>query len=236
MAGFNLESLKLKISLLPGVGTGRKLAEEEERLARERFETLAKIYEMREASETEISEYAMEAACRMTGSTLAFIGTITQDESVMDIVAWSASAMKECSVASSPIHFPIEHAGIWADAVRERRPKIVNDYSASNPGKKGLPGGHVGITRFLAVPILDAGRVVMVAAVSNKLSGYDDADITRLTLLMQGVWGNLQRRRTDEALHRQAEIIDQTHDSIITTNLEGIRVPSVSLDTLLWKQ
>lgn len=178
----------------------RKKAEEEERLTRERFETLVKVSEMWDASETELSEYVMEAACRMTGSTLAFIGTVTPDESVMDIVAWSVSAMEECRVDVSPIHFPIEKAGIWADAVRTRKPKIVNDYPAPHPGKKGLPEGHARITRFLSLPILDHGKVVMVAAVANKTAEYDDADVTRLTLLMQGVWGNLQKRKSDEAL------------------------------------
>ncbi|MBN2733698.1 MAG: PAS domain S-box protein [Methanomicrobiaceae archaeon] len=180
--------------------TERKKAEEEERLTRERFEILVKIADMRDTSESELSQYVMEAACRMTGSTLAFIGMITSDESVMDIVAWSKSTMKECRVAASPIHFQIDKAGIWADAVRTRKPKIVNDYSAPHHSKKGLPDGHVGITRFLSLPIIDNGKVVMVAAVANKPYDYDDADVTRLTLLMQGVWSNLQRRRAEEAL------------------------------------
>jgi len=185
--------------------TDRKSAEEEERLTRERFETLVKVSEMRDASETELSEYVMEAACRMTGSTLAFIGTMTPDESVMDLISWSKSTMQDCRVAVSPLHFPVQKAGIWADAIRTQKPKIVNDYSAPHPGKKGLPEGHVRITRFLSLPILDNGKVVMVAAVANKPNEYDDADVTRLTLLMQGVWGNLQRRRSEETLKKSEE-------------------------------
>ena len=183
----------------------RKKAEEEERLTRERFETLVKISEMRDASERELSECVLNAACRMTRSTLAFIGTITPDESVMDIITWSRSTMQDCKVAESPLHFPVQKAGIWADAIRTRKPKIVNDYTAPHPGKKGLPEGHVRITRFLSLPILDNGKVVMVAAVANKPEEYDDADVTRLTLLMQGVWGNLQRRRSEEALKKSEE-------------------------------
>ena len=185
--------------------TDRKKMEEEDLLTRERFETLVKVSEMRDASETELSEYVMQAACRMTGSTLAFIGTMTPDESGMDIISWSGSTMQDCKVAVSPIHFPVQKAGIWADAIRTQKPKIVNDYSAPHPGKKGLPEGHVRITRFLSLPILDNGKVVMVAAVANKPDEYDDTDVTRLTLLMQGVWGNLQRRRSEEALKTSEE-------------------------------
>ena len=185
--------------------TDRKKAEKEERLTRERFETLVKISEMRDASELELSECVLNAACRMTRSTLAFIGTITPDESVMDIITWSRSTMQDCKVAESPLHFPVQKAGIWADAIRTRKPKIVNHYTAPHPGKKGLPEGHVRITRFLSLPILDNGKVVMVAAVANKPEEYDDTDVTRLTLLMQGVWGDLQRRRSEEALKKSEE-------------------------------
>jgi PAS domain S-box-containing protein len=198
--------------------TERKLAEEEERLTRKRFETLLNVSEMRDTSELELTEYVMQAACRMTESTLAFIGTMTSDESVMELISWSEQTMQNCRVATSPIHFPIEKAGIWADAVRTRKPKIVNDYVAPHPGKKGLPEGHVRITRFLSLPILDNGRVVMVAAVANKSFDYDDADVTRLMLLMQGVWANLERRRSEKALieseQKFRDIFNNTTDAI----------------------
>ncbi|WAC04148.1 MAG: PAS domain S-box protein [Methanoregula sp.] len=214
--------------------TARKKMEEEERLTRERFETLVKVSEMRGVSETELSGYVMEAACRMTGSTLAFIGTMIPDESVMDIISWSKSTMQDCRVAASPIHFPIEKAGIWADAVRTRTPKIVNDYATPHPGKKGLPEGHVRITRFLSLPILDDGKVVIVAAVANKPSDYDEADVTRLTLLMQGVWGNLQRRRSEEALRESErkfrEIFDNANDAIEIVELLDNGLPGRFLD------
>ncbi|MDD5023677.1 MAG: PAS domain S-box protein [Methanoregula sp.] len=208
--------------------TDRKKAEEEERLTRERFETLVNVSEMRDASETELSEYVMEAACRMTGSTLAFIGAMTPDESVMDIISWSKSTMQDCRIAVSPIHFPVQKAGIWADAIRTQTPKIVNDYSVHHPGKKGLPEGHVRITRFLSLPILDNGKVVMVAAVANKPEEYDDADVTRLMLLMQGVWGNLQRRRSEDALKKSEEmyrvLFEESPISLFEEDFSDIKV------------
>ncbi len=32
----------------------------------------------------------------------------------------------------------------------------------------------------------------------------------------------LQRQRVEEALHRQAQIIDQIHDAVVSTDLEGL--------------
>jgi len=189
--------------------TERKRAEVEERLTRERFETLVKVAEMQDASEQVVSEFVMQAACRMTESSLAFIGTMTPDETVMDIIAWSATVMEDCRVASAPLHFPVEKAGLWADAIREHRPKIVNDYSAPHSGKKGVPKGHVKISRFLSLPVIENGKVVMLAAVANKQSPYNDADVTRLTLLMQGVWGNIRKRRAEEALKQNEALLSE---------------------------
>jgi len=194
--------------------TERKKAEMEERLTRERFETLVKVAEMRDASDKELAEFVMRAATRMTGSTLAFTGTMTPDESAMDIVAWSETATKECGVAVSPFHFPIREAGIWAEAVRTRGPVIVNDYSLPHPHRKGLPEGHVGILRFLSLPVIDNGKVVMVAAVANKTDPYDDADVTRLSLLMQGIWGYLQKRHAEDALRESRQLLEAVLNSI----------------------
>ena len=190
--------------------TDRKNAEDEERLAREHFETLAKVAGMQDATEQELAEFVMQAACRMTGSSLSFIGTMSPDESIMNVISWSASVMKDCRVPDAPLHFPIQKAGIWADAVRTHRPVIVNDYPSPHPGKKGLPPGHVKITRFLSLPVIENGKIVMVAAVANKPGPYSEADMTRLSLLMQGVWGNVRKRKADEVIRRSEALLNET--------------------------
>jgi hypothetical protein len=53
----------------------------------------------------------------------------------------------------------------------------MNDYAQDPPAKKGLPEGHVPLTRLLSLPILVDGRVAMVIAVANKATDYTDADI-----------------------------------------------------------
>jgi light-regulated signal transduction histidine kinase (bacteriophytochrome) len=50
------------------------------------------------------------------------------------------------------------------------------------------------------VPIFDGPRIVIVAGVGNKASPYDESDVRQLTLLMQGMWQLVVRRRTQEAL------------------------------------
>ncbi|MDP3564200.1 MAG: PAS domain S-box protein, partial [Methanoregula sp.] len=170
---------------------------------RERLETLLRLSGMESAGEPELMDFVLGAGCRLTESSLAFIGVMSRDQTVFDIMAWSKSAMKDCSVAVSPIHFPIDKAGIWAEAVRKQKPVIVNDYPAPQAGKKGLPKGHVPITRFASVPIFDGEQIVMVCAVANREKEYTQTDVDNLSLLMQGVWTHIRKRAADEALRQK---------------------------------
>ena len=49
------------------------------------------------------------------------------------------------------MHRALDQAGVWAEAVRQRRPLIHNDYEAL-ANKKGLPHGHVPIVRQIGGP------------------------------------------------------------------------------------
>jgi len=44
---------------------------------------------------------------------------------------------------------------------------VTNDYSAASPWKKGYPKGHVVIKRHMNAPIIDDGKIVLVAGVAN---------------------------------------------------------------------
>jgi len=191
-----------------------------EQLMRERAEALLHIASMETATEQELADFVMDAACRLTGSSLAFIGKMSPDESVFDLMAWSRSVMGECAVSKAPLHFPIAWAGIWADAVRRRQPVTVNDYDAPLPAKKGLPSGHVPIRRFLSVPVFEGHRIVMLCAVANKDTEYVPDDVDQLVLLLQGVWGHLQKRVAAEALQKKHADLEAAYEEITATQEE----------------
>jgi PAS domain S-box-containing protein len=200
--------------------------------SRERLETLLRLSGMESAGEPELMDFVLGAGCRLTESSLAFFGVMSRDQTVFDIMAWSKSAMKDCSVAVSPIHFPIDKAGIWAEAVRKQKPVIVNDYPAPQAGKKGLPKGHVPITRFASVPIFDEERIVMVCAVANREKEYSQTDVDNLSLLMQGVWTHIRKRAADEALQRKNTDLEAAYEEI-AANEEELKA---NLDELVHSQ
>jgi signal transduction histidine kinase len=109
--------------------------------------------------------------------------------------------------------FNIAESGVWGDAVRKRRPIIINDYKSLR-SKKGYPPGHVNIERFMAVPLFDEGKIVAVAAAGNKAEEYVDHDVQQLQLLLEGMWQIIKRKRVEEEFNSQARMITTFTNSV----------------------
>lgn len=185
--------------------TDRKRAEEAIRLNVDRMRTLLSLNQMFDAPIKEITDFAMEAAVRLTGSALGYVAFVNEDESVLTMQSWSKSAMTECRIADKPLVYPMETTGLWGEAVRQRKAIITNDYASSSPLKRGYPDGHVTIRRHMNIPIFSGSRIVVVAGVGNKEQTYDEADGRQLTLLMDGMWRHIERRNAMEAIRKVNE-------------------------------
>jgi len=203
----------------------RKRAEEALQLDESRLEKLLELGQMSEASMQQITEFALEEAVRLTRSRIGYLAFMNDDESVLTMYAWSRSAMAQCAIADKPIVYPVAKTGLWGEAVRQRRPVFTNDYAAPNPLKKGCPEGHVPVVRHMNVPVFDGKRIVLVAGVGNKDEPYDSSDVRQLTLLMQGMWRLIQRRRAEEAIQaneaRLRQIIDLVPHFIFAKDRDG---------------
>ncbi len=171
----------------------------------QRMEALLKLNQMTNATLDEITNYAYEAAVRLTQSKLGYLAFMNEDETVLTMQLWSREAMAECKVPGIPKIYPVETTGLWGEAVRQRRPIITNDYAAANPWKKGLPEGHVRLTRHMNLPVIVGGKIVLVAGVGNKEVDYNDTDVQQLTLLMDGMWRLIERKRAEEALQESEQ-------------------------------
>ncbi len=185
--------------------TQRKQAEEALKLDEQRLEALQTLNQMSRATVQELCDFALEEGVRLTGSGIGYLALLNRDESAMTMFSWSRAAMERCSVRNLTDIFPVETTGLLGEAVRQRRPVITNDYAAPNSLKKGTPEGHVPILRHMNVPVLDGERIVAVMGVGNKDADYDESDVLQLTLLAQGMWRIIQRRRSEEALKASEE-------------------------------
>ncbi len=203
----------------------RQQAEQSLQLEQSRLEALLKLGQMTEAKLQEITDFALEEAVRLTQSQIGYLAFLTADESVLIMHSWSKTAMKECAIIDKPIEYPVVTTGLWGEAVRQRRSVITNDYAAPNPWKKGYPQGHVTVGRHMNVPIFDGEHIVAVLGAGNKTDPYDESDVRQLTLLGQGMWRLLQRKRAGEALrqaHHQLEARVEQRTAELQIASEGL--------------
>jgi PAS domain S-box-containing protein len=212
--------------------TDRKRAEELLWLDEARFMILLELSQMRDASTQEIAEFALEQAVKLTSSKIGFIGFMNEDETLFTVHARSKSVMAECTIPEESPHFPVEGAGLWAEAIRKRNVLVVNDYSDHTPEHRGYPPGHAFLSRLMVVPVFDRDRIVAVAAVANKDKEYDPSDARQLALLLDGMWKRVQHNVSEEAL-RQSEEHLRDSNAMLQKVFDGISDPLIMLDDKL---
>ncbi|MEI6758448.1 MAG: PAS domain S-box protein [Chlorobium sp.] len=137
------------------------------------------LFKMAEShSVTELIQATLDKAERVTESSIGFCHLI-MDDNAPSIEIWSTNTIKINSRMKGHRrggHPSLDRSVLWADALRERKAVIHNDYSAFWP-KHGGPDTHPGITRTLVVPVMKGKNVMAMLGVANKPFLYDEEDI-----------------------------------------------------------
>lgn len=180
--------------------TERKNAEKKLIITNLKLEAFWDVATIEDKDVKTFCDQVLASLTKMTMSPFGFYGFLNDDESVMTIHSWSGEAMKGCSMVTKPSDFPIEQAGVWGEAIRHRAPFILNEYDVHHPAKKGLPEGHVALTRILVVPIFSHDKIVAVAAVANRDTPYNDSDINNVNSFAIAVQAILERKIAKESL------------------------------------
>jgi len=184
------------------------------KLDEQRLEALIKLNQMGNSSIVEIINFALEEAVRLTQSKIGYIAFASEDEKILNMHAWSKTALPEYKISDKPVSYPVESTGLWGEAVKQRKPVITNDYLAQNSLQIGWPEGPVKIEKHMNLPVFDDNKIVIVAGVGNKESDYDESDIRQLTLLMTGLWGIIKRRNFEIDLRQNKERLQSLYDLI----------------------
>jgi hypothetical protein len=79
----------------------------------------------------ELLQFYLDEIESLTGSAIGFFHFLNADQKTLWLQAWSTNTLQHmCKAEGKGLHYGIEQAGIWADAVRKRQPVIHNDYAA----------------------------------------------------------------------------------------------------------
>jgi PAS domain S-box-containing protein len=183
------------------VTTERKRAEAAAELSKQRLKAMLQLAEMHDTDESEIAHFVMEQAIALTGSTYGFVAlAIGDSEDAFRPLAWSTTVMKECVTQEAAALFNPSEGGVWAEALRQRKTLIINDYNEPHPAKIGLPEGHVAVTNLLNLPVFEGDRIVAMVGVANAATGYSQTDEHQVKLLADGMWRQISRHRQQDEL------------------------------------
>ena len=163
------------------------------------------------ASQTlaELLRATLDEAEALTRSQVGFYHFLAPDQVTLSLQAWSTNtAQVMCKVEGVQCHYPLEQAGVWAEAIHLRRAVIHNDY-ASLPNRKGLPEGHAPVIRELVVPIMRGDKIVALLGVGNKPTEYDEQDIAMVTTLADQAWEFAEKKLAESELQESNERFNQ---------------------------
>jgi two-component system, OmpR family, phosphate regulon sensor histidine kinase PhoR len=165
-----------------------------------RLQALRELNNMSGAPAGEISQFTPDKAIELTGSKIGMICIINPEETAAVIFSVSRDMTEGWKMDREHLTFPLSRGILRTEPFWTRKPLIVNNYGHARLGRKGLPAGHGSLKKLLAVPIIDEGRVKLIALVGNKDADYDDSDVRQLTLLMSGVWRAPSRAKAEDEL------------------------------------
>jgi PAS domain S-box-containing protein len=207
--------------------TMRRRREMKSDLDEQRFKTLYALSRMFDRTEEEILDYALVQSVYMTDSHMGYIGFLDEAETELRLRPWAVPDLGECTVESPSQTFKIDGAGLWADAIRERRAIITNDYPGS-PDRRGTPVGHIPLVRHMNVPVIEKDRIRMLVGVANKDEDYTEADAVQLALIMERVWHLILRKRMEADLiraMREARQADRAKSQFLANMSHELRTP-----------
>ena len=169
----------------------------------QRLKSLVNILQYPSDTIQKFLDNALAEAIRLTKSRIGYIYFYNEDRQEFELNSWSKEVMQQCSVTNPHTIYHLDKTGAWGEAVRQRKPIIINDFTADNPHKKGYPEGHVHLSRFMTVPVFSHGAIVAVVGAANKASEYNQTDLLQLTLLMDAVWQYVENKRGEIALQQE---------------------------------
>jgi diguanylate cyclase (GGDEF)-like protein/PAS domain S-box-containing protein len=203
----------------------RKMAEEQIHLNQTRLMSLLNIMQHRTRTTQEFLDYALDEVIKLTESKVGYIYLYHGDRHEFVLNTWSKDVMNECKIANPQTCYELEKTGIWGEAVRQRKPIIINDFRADHPLKKGYPEGHAPLTNFMTVPVFNEDQIVAVVGIANKVGNYDETDVLQLTLFMDAVWKSVDIKTAEETLLESEErfraITNSANEAITMMDNDG---------------
>ena len=182
---------------------------------------------MSEEYETEFDhlDFVLNELMKLTESKYGYIYLYDEEEKEFILNSWSKDVMPECKIADKKSRYKLDTTGIWGEVVRQRKSIIENDFEKPNKLKKGYPQGHVSLKKYMSFPVLIDNNIAAVVGLANKRDDYDENDLQQSTILMQGVWNIMERKKFQHTLisekNKYFSTLLSIGDAVMVVDKEG---------------
>lgn len=174
-----------------------------------RLESLLRISQYNATSTQDLLDFALSEAISLTQSAFGYIYFYNDTTRQFTLNSWSKGVMEVCTIMDPQTVYDLDNTGVWGEAVRQGCPIVLNDFATPNPLKKGYPEGHAPLHRFMTIPVFHTSRIVAVLGLANKKEAYTEVDLQQVTLLMNSVWQNAERKRVEDELAQSQQMLHQ---------------------------
>ncbi len=222
--------------------TSRKLHEEYVLLQNRRARALLDLPQrINELNEYQFMQYGLDLIEELTDSKTGYSHFVSKENESVLLAKWSLH--KGCSrkYVEQGCHPSYLAASVWLRAFYRKRPVIQNG------GMKGIYKGIADSSganekRLMVIPLLEAGRVVLIAGLGNKSERFTQVDAETSQLIFSEMWRILQNKRSAEKIVQLSQIVEQSPESIVMTNTHGdieyvnnaaLKVSEFSLDEVI---
>jgi len=197
----------------------RRAAEESRRLNEKRLEAMLQLSQMGESDPNEISDFALTAAVKLTGSEAGYLIVLDEEVRIESVFGKTLAGATACRL---PALRRISDNPFLVRLVHEAIPSFCNTPQACEDSIfDRLLICPTPIRRHLNLPILQGNRIVAVAGAANKNNEYDGADLRQMTLLFEGLWHLLHLKRAEHEKEQLSEQLQQARKMEAIGRLAG---------------
>jgi len=197
--------------------TERKKLESE----REITMSLLRIINRYKNPDQDLLDIALKETIKLTDSEIGHICFYDEEKKMFTQAIFSEEIEAKYHLSEHITTYPLEYAGYMGEVVQTGNALILNRQKAGNPYIVQTSYGQIELQSLLSVPVFVEGKIVAVVGVANKETEYDQSDLSHITILMDNVWGIIERHRYQEELIKSKEKTEES-DRLKTAFLANI--------------